>query len=139
MVPPFAVGWAVTLAFLVTLPALKPSLRWLGKGKGWVVLSGLLAFAGPFAYEAIKAPCLPFLLKGSSIGGMVLAQTLLLLYGQRQTNIEQQAAEARLNAIGAEINIIGTTIQQQGSFLSRIADGIAAEEEEEPDTEDPGI
>jgi hypothetical protein len=70
---------------------------------------------------------------------MVLAQTLLLLYGQRQTNIEQQAAEARLNAIGAEINIIGTTIQQQGSFLSRIADGIAAEEEEEPDTEDPGI
>jgi hypothetical protein len=129
-------GWSVTLA-LLALPALRPSLRWLGKGKGWVVLSGLLAFASPFAYEAIKAPCVPFLLKGCSIGGMVLGQTLLLLYGQRQTNNEQQAAEARLNAIGVEINIIGTAIQQQGSLLSRIADGIASEEEEEPNIEGP--
>jgi hypothetical protein len=67
-----------------------------------------------------------------------------LLYGQRQTNNEQQAAEARFNAIGVEINIIGTAIQQlvtaiqqQGSLLSRIADGIASEEEEEPNIEGP--
>jgi hypothetical protein len=72
---------------------------------------------------------------------MVMAQTLLLHYGQRQANDEQQAAEARLNSIGAEVNnigagvnSIGAAIRQQESLLICIADEIAAGEEEESET-----
>jgi hypothetical protein len=140
-----ALGWGLTSSLLLLLPISlqlwRPLLLWLGKGKGWVVLTGLLAFAGPFAYEAIKSPCVPFPLKGISIGAMVMAQTLLLHYGQRQANDEQQAAEARLNAIGAEVNSIGAgvnsigaAIRQQESLLICIADEIAAGEEEESET-----
>lgn len=142
-------GWVLTLGFLFVLPV-KTWLDWLGKSKGWVVLSGLLAFAGPFVYEAIKTPCVNFPVRGLTIGFMVGIQTLLLLYGQGHANREQQAAEARLNAIGAEVNSIGTEVNEQGARLNRIgtgvdriglgvkriADGIAAGGEEEQESQE---
>ena len=173
-------GWVLTLGFLFTLipfcpwlrwlrkqkecrpllslmalfnfaqRAFRPWERWLGKSKGWVVLSGLLAFAGPFVYEAIKTPCVTFPARGLTIALMVGSQTLLLLYGQRQANNEQQAAEARLNAIGTEVNRIGLGVNEQGARLNRIgtgvdriglgvkriADGIAAGSEEEQESQE---